>query len=134
MPRDGASIRGRASATAVKLRWCVVTPARYIRWLASIVGGLFLFSIWGSQKVMSKRPTHQPAPAQSSLPNVSSMEKPLASALSTLAASRPKRQNRRGRELGAEDKAHYAKIVVALKETIRLMAEIDKSIPAWPID
>jgi len=29
---------------------------------------------------------------------------------------------------------HYGKIVVALKETIRLMAEIHKVIPWWPIE
>jgi hypothetical protein len=28
---------------------------------------------------------------------------------------------------------HYQKIVVALHETIRLMAEIDALIPSWPI-
>lgn len=45
-------------------------------------------------------------------------------------------KDRRGRKLSAEDKAHYAKIVVALKETIRLMGEIDEVIEAhggWPI-
>ena len=37
--------------------------------------------------------------------------------------------------LSEEDITHYQKIVVALKETIRLMAEIDKVIDAhggWP--
>jgi len=29
---------------------------------------------------------------------------------------------------------HYGKIVVALKETIRLMVEIDELIPSWPIE
>jgi hypothetical protein len=29
---------------------------------------------------------------------------------------------------------HYGKIVVALKETIRLMAEIDEVIPSWPME
>lgn len=43
-------------------------------------------------------------------------------------------KDRRGRELSAEDKAHYAKVVVALKETIRLMAEIDEAIPGWPME
>jgi hypothetical protein len=28
---------------------------------------------------------------------------------------------------------HYQKIVVALKETMRLMEEIDDLIPSWPI-
>jgi hypothetical protein len=30
--------------------------------------------------------------------------------------------------------AHYGKIVVALKETMRLMQEIDELIPSWPIE
>jgi len=46
----------------------------------------------------------------------------------------PALKDRRGRELSAEDKAHYAKIVVALEETIRLMTEIDEAIPGWPIE
>jgi hypothetical protein len=33
-----------------------------------------------------------------------------------------------------EDLEHYAKVVTALKETIRLMAEIDAAIPKWPIE
>ena len=44
-------------------------------------------------------------------------------------------KDRRGRVLSDEDIAHYQKIVVALKETIRLMAEIDQVIEAhggWP--
>ena len=36
-------------------------------------------------------------------------------------------------KLSVDDIGHYQKIVVALKETIRLMAEIDALIPAWPI-
>lgn len=40
----------------------------------------------------------------------------------------------RGRELSAEDKTYYGKIEVALKETIRLMEEIDEAIPSWPIE
>ena len=28
---------------------------------------------------------------------------------------------------------HYQRVVVAIKETIRLMSEIDKAIPKWPI-
>jgi len=39
-------------------------------------------------------------------------------------------KDRRGRVLSEEDIAHYQKIVVALKETIRLMVEIDKVIEA----
>jgi predicted helicase len=43
-------------------------------------------------------------------------------------------KDRKGRKLSYDDIMHYQKIVVALKETIRLMAEIDKCIPRWPID
>lgn len=37
------------------------------------------------------------------------------------------------RALSAEDLKHYMKIVVAIRETIRIMAEIDKAIPSWPM-
>lgn len=37
------------------------------------------------------------------------------------------------RVLSTEDLKHYMKIVVALRETIRIMSEIDKAIPSWPI-
>ena len=43
-------------------------------------------------------------------------------------------KDRRGRTLSNEDIEHYEKMVVALNETIRLMAEIDAAIPKWPID
>jgi len=43
-------------------------------------------------------------------------------------------KDRRGRQLSYEDLTHYQRIVVALNETIRLMAEIDAAIPAWPLD
>jgi len=42
-------------------------------------------------------------------------------------------KDRKGRPLGWDDQQHYQKIVVALKETIRLMAEIDEAIPEWPL-
>jgi predicted helicase len=42
-------------------------------------------------------------------------------------------KDRKGRELNHDDVAHYQRIVVALKETIRIMAEIDRAIPAWPL-
>jgi hypothetical protein len=45
-------------------------------------------------------------------------------------------KDRKGRSLTADDLAHYQKIVVALSETIRLMAEIDAVIAkhgGWPI-
>jgi len=44
-------------------------------------------------------------------------------------------KDRKGRTLGAEDIAHYHKIVIALTETIRFMAEIDQVITThggWP--
>ena len=44
-------------------------------------------------------------------------------------------KDRKGRTLSDEDVAHYQKIVVALNETIRIMAEIDEVIEAhggWP--
>ena len=43
-------------------------------------------------------------------------------------------KDRRGRTLSYDDTTHYQKIIVALKETIRLMAEIDAAIPKWPIN
>ncbi|MFB3923282.1 MAG: type ISP restriction/modification enzyme [Terriglobia bacterium] len=42
-------------------------------------------------------------------------------------------KDRRGRTLTYEDLEHYCKVVTALSETIRLMAEIDAAIPRWPI-
>ncbi|MBP7829952.1 MAG: N-6 DNA methylase [Kiritimatiellae bacterium] len=42
-------------------------------------------------------------------------------------------KDRKGRALSYEDVRHYQKIVVALSETLRLMAEIDRAIPGWPI-
>jgi len=44
-------------------------------------------------------------------------------------------KDRKGRQLSAEDIAHYQKIVVALAETIRIMGEIDRVIDehgGWP--
>jgi hypothetical protein len=42
-------------------------------------------------------------------------------------------KDRKGRILSHDDIQHYQKIVVALNETIRLRAGIDKLIPSWPI-
>lgn len=42
-------------------------------------------------------------------------------------------KDRRGRTLTYEDLEHYRKVVTALKETLRLMAEIDAASPKWPI-
>ena len=43
-------------------------------------------------------------------------------------------KDRKGRSLSYDDVTQCGKIVVALKETIRLMAEIDAIIPSWPIE
>jgi hypothetical protein len=42
-------------------------------------------------------------------------------------------KDRRGRQLSFDDLMHYQKVIVALAETRRMMAEIDKAIPGWPI-
>jgi len=43
-------------------------------------------------------------------------------------------KDRRGRQLSFDDLMHYQKVVVALKETIRLMGDIDRAIPGWPME
>ncbi len=43
-------------------------------------------------------------------------------------------KDRKGRVLSGEDIRHYQRVVVALKETIRLMREIDQTIPKWPLE
>jgi len=42
-------------------------------------------------------------------------------------------KDRKGRMLSFDDLVHYQKIIVALKETVRLMEEIDDLIPGWPV-
>jgi hypothetical protein len=42
-------------------------------------------------------------------------------------------KDRKVRKLTIDEAQHYQRIVVALKETIRLMAKIDALIPGWPI-
>lgn len=42
-------------------------------------------------------------------------------------------KDRRSRKLSIDDFTHYRKVIVALKETIRLMEEIDQAIPEGPI-
>jgi len=42
-------------------------------------------------------------------------------------------KDRKGRKIGVDESTHYQKIVVTIKETIRLMAEIDALIPRWPL-
>ncbi len=43
-------------------------------------------------------------------------------------------KDRKGRVLSGEDITHYQRVVVAIKETIRLMKEIDETIPKWPME
>ena len=43
-------------------------------------------------------------------------------------------KDRQERKLLYDDVVHYQKIVVAIKETTRLMAQIDSLIPGWPIE
>jgi len=43
-------------------------------------------------------------------------------------------KDRRGRKLSDNDLEHYQKIIVALTETRRIMQEIDKTIPQFPIE
>ncbi|MBW2648179.1 MAG: hypothetical protein JRE23_18900, partial [Deltaproteobacteria bacterium] len=43
-------------------------------------------------------------------------------------------KDRKGRKIGVDDSTHYQKVVVVLKETIQLMAEIDELIPGWPVE
>jgi len=42
-------------------------------------------------------------------------------------------KDRKGRKLSYQDQEHYQKIILALHETIRLMKEIDRAVPQWPI-
>jgi hypothetical protein len=44
-----------------------------------------------------------------------------------------KDRERKGRTLNYDDQSHYQKMAVAIKETARLMAEIDTVIPSWPV-
>ena len=43
-------------------------------------------------------------------------------------------KDRRGRQLSFDDLMQYQKAVMALKETIRLMEEIDRAIPGRPME
>jgi len=42
-------------------------------------------------------------------------------------------KDRKGRTLTYGERVHYQEIVIALRETIRLMKEIDQVIPGWPL-
>lgn len=43
-------------------------------------------------------------------------------------------KDRRGRTLTFADLLHYQRIIVALRQTIHLMTQIDQAIPGWPLD
>lgn len=43
-------------------------------------------------------------------------------------------KDRQGRQLAYDDLTHYQQVVVALQQTISLMAQIDEAIPQWPIE
>ena len=43
-------------------------------------------------------------------------------------------KDRKGRKLSNDDITHYQRVVVAIKDTIRLMAAIDAAIPKWPVE
>ena len=42
-------------------------------------------------------------------------------------------KDRKGRTLTYDELTHYQKVMVALRETMRLMEEIDDLIPGWPM-
>jgi predicted helicase len=42
-------------------------------------------------------------------------------------------KDRKGRTLSGDEIMHYQRVVVALQQTIRLMGEIERAIPGWPI-
>jgi hypothetical protein len=42
-------------------------------------------------------------------------------------------KDRKGRVLDFDELEHYGKVVVALRETLRVMGEVDGVIGAWPI-
>jgi len=43
-------------------------------------------------------------------------------------------KDRKGRTLTYDELTHYQKVIVALKETIRLTEELDELIPGWPLE
>lgn len=42
-------------------------------------------------------------------------------------------KDRRGRTLSFEDIQHYLRVIISLRETRRIMGEIDEIIPGWPL-
>jgi len=65
--------------------------------------------------------------------NVSFVQWPLSEPLIVHTRQRALK-DREGRKLTYDELAHYQKVMVALKETIRLMVEIDELIPGWPVE
>jgi len=43
-------------------------------------------------------------------------------------------KDRRGRQLSYDDLTHYQRMIIALKETIRLMKEVDSAVGEWPLE
>jgi hypothetical protein len=43
-------------------------------------------------------------------------------------------KDRKGRKLDMDDVLHYMRVIIALRETQRIMAEIDDLIPSWPLE
>jgi predicted helicase len=43
-------------------------------------------------------------------------------------------KDRKGRKLSYDELRHYQQIVVALRETLRLMQQLDAAIPSWPME
>jgi hypothetical protein len=43
-------------------------------------------------------------------------------------------KDRKGRKLDMDDILHYMRVAIALRETQRIMAEIDDLIPGWPLE
>ena len=43
-------------------------------------------------------------------------------------------KDRKGRTLSSDDITHYQRVVVSLKETMRIMKKIDKAIVKWPME
>ena len=42
-------------------------------------------------------------------------------------------KDRKGRALSFDDLQHYTRMIISLRETRRIMAEIDEVIPGWPL-
>ena len=42
-------------------------------------------------------------------------------------------KDRKGRVLSSDDVLHYMRVIIALRETQRLVGKIDSLIPTWPL-